>query len=105
MSINILGIDGPISAGVGVTAICEVTGSRPTPNITWWIAGKPLKPINKSTSDKDSNVTRSSVIIKATSREQGDYLACRAETPHLTHSVLEKVIKLDVHCKYIYIYI
>ena len=100
MSITILGIDGPISAGVGVTAICEVAGSRPTPNITWWLDGKPLRALRQGSVQKDNNITRSSVIIKATSSDQGGFLSCRAETPGLLLSVLEKMLKLEIHCKF-----
>lgn len=103
MTVSIRGLDGPISARVGVTVTCEVTGARPEPTVTWWLDGKPLRPLGERTKDS-GNLTESTIVLKVTKEDQERHLACRAETPDLLQSVLEKEIKLTVHCKYIHIF-
>ncbi|XP_047469572.1 nephrin-like [Penaeus chinensis] len=96
MSINLMGVENPISAGVGVTAVCLVVGARPPPTVTWWLDGRLLRATGERSRD-EGNVTESHVVVVAAPSDQGRYLACRAETPGLLHSVLEDGTKLTVH--------
>ncbi|XP_071540010.1 protein turtle-like isoform X2 [Panulirus ornatus] len=96
MSINLMGVDGPISAGVGVTMVCVVVGARPPPTVSWWLDGRPLKSTGERLRD-NNNVTESQVVVVATPEDQGRYLSCRAETPGLLQSSLEDGTKLVVH--------
>lgn len=98
MSINLMGVDGPVSAGVGVTMVCVVVGARPPPTVSWWLDGRPLKATGERLRD-NSNVTESQVVVVATPEDQGRYLSCRAETPGLLQSSLEDGTKLVVHCE------
>ncbi|XP_042222543.1 nephrin-like isoform X2 [Homarus americanus] len=96
MSINLMGVDGPISAGVGVTVVCMVVGARPPPEVSWWLDGRPLRNSGERLLDK-GNVTESKVVVVATDEDQGRYLSCRADTPGLLQSSLEDGTKLVVH--------
>nr|XP_053638917.1 uncharacterized protein LOC128693318 [Cherax quadricarinatus] len=96
MSIDLIGVDGPISAGVGVTLVCIVVGARPSPTVSWWLDGRPLRSSGERLLD-NGNVTESKVVIVATPEDQGRYLSCRAETPGLLQSSLEDGTKLVVH--------
>ncbi|XP_066943703.1 nephrin-like isoform X2 [Macrobrachium rosenbergii] len=96
MSIKLMGIDGPLSAGVGVTVICQVVGARPSPSISWWLDGTPLRSTGERPRD-GGNVTENQVVVTPTAEDQGRYLSCRAETPGLLQSSLEDGIKLVVH--------
>uniref|UniRef100_A0A0P4WGF9 Ig-like domain-containing protein n=1 Tax=Scylla olivacea TaxID=85551 RepID=A0A0P4WGF9_SCYOL len=100
MSIRLLGVDGPVSAGVGVTLVCMVVGARPEPTVTWWLDGRPLTARDERM--LQNNVTESHLVLVATPEDQGRYLSCRAETPGLLQSSLEDGMKLVVHCEYWY---
>ncbi|XP_063857827.1 synaptogenesis protein syg-2-like [Scylla paramamosain] len=95
MSIRLLGVDGPVSAGVGVTLVCMVVGARPEPTVTWWLDGRPLTARDERM--LQNNVTESHLVLVATPEDQGRYLSCRAETPGLLQSSLEDGMKLVVH--------
>nr|XP_053634411.1 nephrin-like [Cherax quadricarinatus] len=96
MSIDLVGVDGPISSGVGVTMVCIVVGARPPPNVSWWLDGRPLRSSGERQRD-NGNVTESKVVVVAIPEDQGRYLSCRAETPGLLQSSLEDGTKLIVH--------
>ncbi|XP_069192808.1 uncharacterized protein [Procambarus clarkii] len=96
MSIDLIDLDGPISAGVGVTITCIVVGARPPPNVSWWLDGRPLRSSVERHRD-NRNVTESKVVVVASAEDQGRYLSCRAETPGLLQSSLEDGTKLVVH--------
>lgn len=98
MSIMLMGVDGPISAGVGVTLVCVVVGARPTPTVSWFLDGRPLAS-RDNMMHSTNNKTESHLVLVATPEDQGRYLSCRAETPGLLQSSLEDGTKLVVHCK------
>ncbi|MPC45081.1 Nephrin [Portunus trituberculatus] len=98
MSIRLLGVDGAVSAGVGVTLVCMVVGARPAPTVTWWLDGRPQTARDERM--LQNNVTESHMVLVATPEDQGRYLSCRAETPGLLQSSLEDGVKLTVHCEY-----
>lgn len=98
MSIMLMGVDGPVSAGVGVTLVCVVVGARPEPTVSWFLDGRPLA--SRENRMLHNNKTESHLVLVATPEDQGRYLSCRAETPGLLQSSLEDGTKLVVHCKY-----
>ena len=98
LSVNLQGLAGPISAGVAVTVTCQVIGGRPTPTVSWWLEGRPLHPLGERELDL-GNVTESTVVLQVSKEDEGKYLSCRAETPNVLQSVMEKGVKLQVHCK------
>ncbi|KAK7058708.1 hypothetical protein SK128_009687 [Halocaridina rubra] len=96
LSIKLLGVEGPLSVGIGVTAVCVVVGARPPPTVSWWLNGRPLQSTGERQRD-EGNVTESQVVVIPTAEDQGRYLACRAETPGLLLSSFEDGIQLVVH--------
>lgn len=98
MSITLMGLDGPVSAGMGVAMRCLVVGARPEPTVTWWLDGRPLRSNAERLRD-DNNVTESQMVLVTTPEDQGRYLSCRAETPGLLQSSLEDGDNLVVHCE------
>ncbi|KAK4306455.1 hypothetical protein Pmani_021722 [Petrolisthes manimaculis] len=96
MSVTLMGLDGPVSAGLGVTIRCVVVGARPEPKVTWWLDGRALRSTAERLRD-DNNVTESQIVLVAVPEDQGRYLSCRAETPGLLQSSLEDGGNLVVH--------
>ncbi|XP_045528218.1 nephrin-like [Pieris brassicae] len=94
LSVQIVKKQEKLSANRSYEVVCIVTGSRPAPNITWWIGSRPLRDnvINFS----QSNLTRSIVQLVPEAQDHERLLICHAENPHLRAKSLEDTWKLDV---------
>ena len=47
LTVNLLGSNNPLSAGVTYQLTCQSVGSRPAATITWWMGGQKLKLTNQ----------------------------------------------------------
>ncbi|CAH4036390.1 unnamed protein product [Pieris brassicae] len=94
LSVQIVKKQEQLSANRSYEVECIVTGSRPAPQITWWIGSRPLRDnvINSS----QSNLTRSVVQLVPEAQDHERLLICHAENPHLRAKSLEDTWKLDV---------
>ncbi|CAK1553342.1 unnamed protein product [Leptosia nina] len=94
LSVQILKKRGPLSADRTYEVECISTGSRPSAQITWWKASKPLKKNIRNFSD--ANSTTSMVQLVPEAQDHESELTCRTENPRLAASTLEDTWKLDV---------
>ncbi|CRL07921.1 CLUMA_CG020866, isoform A, partial [Clunio marinus] len=75
---------------------CEVRGSRPAPQISWWLGSEKLTAA-KETTTKDLNLTSSILPYHPKIEDQGKFLSCRAENPLIPDSGNENGFKLNLH--------
>ncbi|CAM1332063.1 Uncharacterised protein g10760 [Pycnogonum litorale] len=91
----------PIKAGQRHQILCKSSGSKPPARITWWLGNKKLLTSRELDSDENlssmSTTTTSVLMIEPTSIDDGKYLSCRAENPHIAGSAQEDGYKLQVH--------
>ncbi|CAN7941007.1 unnamed protein product [Ixodes hexagonus] len=85
------------SAGLGFE--CEVTGSRPPANISWFLDGRPMDP-GLSHSSVEGNMSRSVFLVPAL-EHQARLVECRATNGHLPHDrgVVSRFFKVDLSHK------
>ncbi|XP_063887352.1 hemicentin-2-like [Scylla paramamosain] len=82
-------------AGHSYQVACVVVGARPPPAITWWSGHQQVLEATV-TSSEEGNVTTSRTSITPSSRDDGSFLRCLAET-HGAPATLEDIWPLDVH--------
>ncbi|XP_071749821.1 contactin-6 isoform X1 [Lepeophtheirus salmonis] len=73
---------------------CQVFGSRPPPYTKVWIGSKYLKSEELIVQNEISTTIVSFVPDKS---DQGRFLTCRAENPHLPNAAVETQWKIEVH--------
>ncbi|XP_037799658.1 nephrin-like, partial [Penaeus monodon] len=95
LSVEIRGPEGPLVATREYQVMCEVTGSRPPPTVTWWKAEKRVMETSKTTS-VDGNVTTSTLVISPQPEDDGTTIECVAENK-ATDTVLSDARHLTVH--------
>ncbi|XP_022651814.1 vascular cell adhesion protein 1-like [Varroa destructor] len=72
------------SAGVPASVECEIVGSRPVPEVTWRISGRPGQLASTFTHvSKDNAITTSVVTFVPTEEDQGRTLICEAQNQAL----------------------
>ncbi|XP_045117762.1 hemicentin-2-like isoform X2 [Portunus trituberculatus] len=84
-----------LKAGHSYQVACVVVGARPPPAITWWSGHQQVLEATV-TSSEEGNVTTSHTSITPSSRDDGSFLRCLAET-HGAPATLEDIWPLDVH--------
>ena len=97
VDVSITTMGQPLSVGISYTVTCEVAGTRPDPEITWWLGGEKLK--QDHLVDKDKDIIRSTLIFTPETGDHGKALACRAENPLIADSGIEDRWTLSVYCK------
>ncbi|XP_040078483.2 hemicentin-2 [Ixodes scapularis] len=97
-SVQIRRTEAPISAGLPAEILCEVWGSRPSPEITWWKNSVQLKQAFVHVS-QDGNLTTSVVEFTPEHSDNGQTLVCRAENKRMPGAVREDQWDLSVHYK------
>lgn len=97
-TVQIRRTESPISAGLPAEILCEVWGSRPPPEITWWKNSVQLKQTFVHVS-QDDNLTTSVVEFTPEHSDNGQTLVCRAENKRMPGAVREDQWDLSVHCK------
>ncbi|XP_015190919.1 PREDICTED: hemicentin-1 [Polistes dominula] len=75
---------------------CTTAGSRPSVEITWWKANKPIKKMAQSY-PLDDDRTMSVLSFVPSIDDDGKYLTCRAENPVIPDSAMEDKWRLEVH--------
>ncbi|CAB3364967.1 Hypothetical predicted protein [Cloeon dipterum] len=95
LNVLILGANQPLSAGRRYDLLCQSSGSRPPATITWWRNGQRLTK-SKETTSNDGNTTTSTLSFTPSKEDEGHYLSCRAENPHLSADALEDGWKLEI---------
>lgn len=88
----------PISAGLPAEILCEVWGSRPPPEISWWKNSVQLEQAFVHLS-QDGNLTTSVVEFTPRHSDNGQTLVCRAENRLMPGAVREDQWDLSVHYK------
>ncbi|XP_043241733.1 nephrin-like isoform X1 [Amphibalanus amphitrite] len=86
LTVNLLGTNNPLSAGVTYQLTCQSVGSRPAATITWWMGGQKLRLTNQ-TSSHDGNVTTSKVTLTPRIEDSGQLIRCQASNPLLRNSI------------------
>ncbi|XP_050043269.1 neural cell adhesion molecule 1-like [Dermacentor andersoni] len=97
-SVQIRKSEAPISSGLTAEILCEVWGSRPPPEITWWKSSEQLNQTFVHVS-QDGNLTTSVVAFSPQRSDNGQMLVCRAQNPRLRNSAREDQWELSVHYK------
>lgn len=97
-TVQIRRTESPISAGLPAEILCEVWGSRPPPEITWWKNSVQLKQTFVHVS-QDDNLTTSVVEFTPEHSDNGQTLVCRAENKRMPGAVREDQWDLSVHYK------
>ncbi|XP_067133867.1 protein turtle homolog A-like isoform X1 [Centruroides vittatus] len=85
-----------VSARKPVEIECNSKGSRPAATITWWKGSTRMT----STRDRfslDGSKSTSILTFTPTLEDNGKYLSCRAENPHIPGSATEDGWTLEVH--------
>ncbi|XP_066969200.1 neural cell adhesion molecule 2-like isoform X2 [Macrobrachium rosenbergii] len=96
MEVKILGSNVALSEGERYSLVCEASGSRPPATLTWWMDGV-LMTDTKDQVLYDGNVSRSTVHVAPTRRNNGAIVSCRAQNSLLEATALEDSRKLNVH--------
>nr|XP_053651478.1 B-cell receptor CD22-like [Cherax quadricarinatus] len=96
-SVEVRGLDGPVSAGRPHQVVCEARGSRPPATLTWWLNGRMKKGVSQMTS-RDVNVpwTSSTLELVIGPEDEGSKLTCRAENHELPATTIESTHQLQV---------
>ena len=97
VDVSITTMGQPLSVGISYTVTCEVAGTRPDPEITWWLGGEKLK--NDHLVDKDKDIVRSTLVFTPHADDHGKTLACRADNPQIADSGMEDRWTLAVYCE------
>ncbi|KAK8786864.1 hypothetical protein V5799_023361 [Amblyomma americanum] len=95
-TVQIRRTESPISAGLPAEILCEVWGSRPPPDISWWKNSVQLEQAFVHVS-QDGNLTTSVVEFTPRHSDNGETLVCRAENRRMPGSVREDQWDLNVH--------
>ncbi|XP_064088230.1 synaptogenesis protein syg-2-like [Macrobrachium nipponense] len=81
-TVEVHGLEGPLSSGRAQQLVCEAKGSRPPAIITWWLDGHMKKSVAHMTS-LDGVVSSSTLELTVSPTDEGKELTCRAENPEL----------------------
>ncbi|XP_066997065.2 neural cell adhesion molecule 2 [Anabrus simplex] len=93
---EVTGMAGPFREGYDMSLVCNVSGGRPRPEVSWWFDHRVLDGIMEE-------ITESSTVnvlsIPTVPRSMwNSYLECRAQSSNLTDPVIRKV-PLDIYLK------
>ncbi|CAN8005595.1 unnamed protein product, partial [Ixodes hexagonus] len=99
LSVEIKGSRGPLSADLSAQVICQVNGSRPEPQIHWFLG--PYQLNETETHPMSANTTLGVLHFVPTDRDHGAKLRCVASNPMASEgpAPLEDSWRLDVHYK------
>lgn len=94
-SVRLTNATWPLRADRQADIACSVQGSRPLPEITWWLGSYELTNARLSSEENCSDVT--SVVTFIPRREDcGLMITCRARTPVIPDSGMENSVKINV---------
>lgn len=95
LDVRIISLKRPLSAGRKVELVCQSSGGRPPPQITWWLGKKKLSFVRDNVTVND-NYTTSSITFSPSIDDHGKYLSCHADNPLLSNSGLEDGWTLNI---------
>ncbi|KAF0313741.1 Nephrin [Amphibalanus amphitrite] len=101
LGISMLGDSSPLSAGQPSEVTCRVVGSRPAPEVTWWLNGLQLRqhtavPVPDGTPGA-GDVALSTLTFTPQVKDDGLRLRCQAVNPHLRRVTAEDGRVITVH--------
>ena len=99
VDIAITTIGQPLSAGTTYLTMCEAAGSRPDPDISWWLGPDQLVNDAGKTLEKDKDIVRSTIYFTPSTEDHGKVLTCRAENPLIVDSGIEDSWTITVYCE------
>ncbi|XP_039283204.1 nephrin isoform X2 [Nilaparvata lugens] len=97
LEVSILAEKGPLSAGHEYEIPCQTFGSRPTPVVTWWKAGRKIQSNIRESVSSDGNVTISMLIYVPKIEDSGQVISCRVMNSHFPAQVMEDSLTLNIH--------
>nr|XP_045622514.1 hemicentin-1-like [Procambarus clarkii] len=99
LEVRLVGNNTAVREGGLYPLVCEATGSRPPANLTWWINGVLTSTTSTSMQVlQKGNVSRSTLQLSPSRRQDGAVVSCRAENPRVqAASALEDSRKLLVY--------
>ncbi|KAK7082286.1 hypothetical protein SK128_016952 [Halocaridina rubra] len=101
MTLRIMGVKvvdvGTIWAGDEATAFCRIWGSRPAPNVLWWLGSQMLPPTHTEVEVGNDNVTISSLIFVPDAKDDGAMLICQATNELLPDQAVQDSTILSVN--------
>lgn len=86
--------------GVPTNVECEVVGSRPAPEVTWYLGEDGPMEATFTHVHPETEVTTSVLSLRAHADDIGKALTCVARHPHIDHMLNASFI-VDVQCKYL----
>ncbi|XP_037920773.1 neural cell adhesion molecule 2 [Hermetia illucens] len=96
VAVHILTKEKALSADRQFDVECKSSGSKPAAIITWWMGNRQIKRLPKNFSEPD-NQSLSVLTFTPTKEDDGKYLTCKAENPHIPGSVIEDRWRLTVY--------
>ena len=95
-----------LSSGVRTELSCRSSGSRPPAQITWWMGSYQIKAADvRQTLSSDGNISHSSFSFIPTPNDNQMIISCRAQNVILRNVPLEEKMLLEVHCKFLHIFL
>lgn len=85
-------------ANQAAAVTCEVTGSRPPPDIAWWVGGERGRGTTEEISSADGSSTISRLTFTPRVSDHGRKVRCRASNPS-TNGTVQDARTLAVNCK------
>ncbi|XP_068238621.1 uncharacterized protein [Palaemon carinicauda] len=101
MTLRIIGVKlinlGTIWADEQSRAVCQIWGSKPPPNVLWWLGSQMHLPSETRISDDDKNVTLSYLDFTPAADEDGAMLICQATNEMLPDQAIQDSTILTVN--------
>ncbi|XP_011160086.1 hemicentin-2 isoform X1 [Solenopsis invicta] len=97
---EVSGVGGPFLEGYNLALICQVSGGKPKPSVTWWKDGELLDGVvDTSSIGSSSRFTENHLFIDQVTRSLwGAKLECRAQSGPMEKPVVREV-PLDIYLK------
>lgn len=97
---EVTGVGGPFLEGYNLALICQVSGGKPKPSVTWWKDGEVLDGVvDTSSIGSSSRFTENHLFIdKVTKSLWGAKLECRAQSGPMDKPIVREV-PLDIYLK------
>lgn len=97
---EVTGVGGPFLEGYNLALICQVSGGRPKPTVTWWMDGEILDGVDDTPHiGSPSKFTENQLFIANVTRSLwGKKLECRAQSPPMSSPIVREV-PLDIYLK------
>ncbi|XP_078033880.1 motor axon guidance molcule sidestep [Augochlora pura] len=96
---EVTGLAGPFLEGYNLALVCQVSGGRPKPAVTWWKDGELLDSVVDTMVGMPRKFTSNHLFIdKVTRSLRGTKLICKAQSAPMTAPIVREV-PLDIYLK------